>query len=210
MLNTEKVSSWKGSRTRIVFYEFGTGNFATEINWLFEIAWFGFSPNRKQFIAGSKYGCVSIWAIGERLQSVMTMSPDLWSSFPIYIKNEYMKEIELENDDKMYRVPLKENLEYVKEEYPAYVPIDHQFDVAPHNKPINREKNIQISPRQPLRTTQSDHHKLMKEREIQYAHGVNETSPNRYESPKHKQFEERKEKIIYPRKTIDISEKTKR
>ena len=208
MLNTEKISSCKGSRTRIVFYEFGTGNFATEINCLFEISWFGFSPNRKQFIAGSKYGWVSIWAIGERLQSVMSMSPDLWSSFPIYIKNEYMKEIELENYDKIQRVPLKENLEYVKEEYPAYIPVDRQFDADTHQQRLaNKEKYIQMSPRQQMRTTQSDHQKLLREREAQYTRNNNETSPIRYESPIQRQAEERKDKIMYPRKIIDVAER---
>lgn len=56
MLKTEKYTSLRGSRTRILFYEVGTGNLASEISSLFEISSFSFSPNGRFFVAGSKHG----------------------------------------------------------------------------------------------------------------------------------------------------------
>lgn len=55
----------EGSRTRIIFYELGTGLIAAEINSLFDISTFSFCPNGKLFVAASKSGCVSIWAISD-------------------------------------------------------------------------------------------------------------------------------------------------
>ena len=56
MLKTEQYNSFRGSRTRILFYEIGTGNLASEISSLFELSSFSFSPNGKFFVAGSKSG----------------------------------------------------------------------------------------------------------------------------------------------------------
>ena len=71
-LNTRKKwtikgdrSVLEGTRTWIIIYEIGTGLVAAEISSLFDISTFSFCPNGKLFVAASKRGCVSIWAISD-------------------------------------------------------------------------------------------------------------------------------------------------
>lgn len=55
----------EGSWTRIIIYELGTGLISSEISSLFDISTFSFCPNGKLFVAASKNGCVSIWAMSD-------------------------------------------------------------------------------------------------------------------------------------------------
>lgn len=59
----------EGTRTRIIFYELGTGNMAAEISSLFDVGCFSFSPNGRYFVAGSQAGSVCIWALAEDIAS---------------------------------------------------------------------------------------------------------------------------------------------
>lgn len=97
MFKTDKFNITTGSRTRILIYEIGTGNLASEISSLFEISSFSFSPDARFLVAGSTSGCVSIWAVGEKLQNIMSMPPDIWLNYPLYIRNEYTEQIEEAN-----------------------------------------------------------------------------------------------------------------
>lgn len=163
MLKSEKYSEIR-SRTRVLFYEVGTGSLASEISCLFEISSFNFSPNGKFFVAGSKHGCVSIWAIGERLQSIMSLSPSIWASYPLYIKNEYMQEIE-EANEQMTRAKINRNIDASQ-----YVIPDHKYnkkETAPLYKPKNQHPGF--SPRHHhVSSVATDHQKLLKEREKKF------------------------------------------
>lgn len=95
----KQIQDQSTSRTRVVFYELGTGLLATEISCLFDISAFSFSPNGKFFVVGSKTGTVSIWAIGETLSNniqkiltAMEVKPDFWSAYPLYVKNSYTQD----------------------------------------------------------------------------------------------------------------------
>ena len=102
----------KGTRTRILFYELGTGLLAGEISCLFDVCSFSFSPNGQYFVAGSMGGSVSIWSLSQdmignisRVLNQMDLKPDFWSAYPIFIKNDFIEEreqavphIELEPD----------------------------------------------------------------------------------------------------------------
>ena len=88
---------FEGTRTWIVIYELGTGLVAAEIGSLFDISTFSFAPNGWFFVAGSKGGCVSIWAMSDdivsniqRVMSQMDVNSDFWSAYPIFIKNSYI------------------------------------------------------------------------------------------------------------------------
>ena len=89
-----------GSRTRVIFYELCTGAMAAEISCLFDISAFSFSPNGKFFVAGSKGGCVSIWAVADdlvgniaRVLAQLEMNPSFWTAYPIFIKNQYIDDL---------------------------------------------------------------------------------------------------------------------
>ena len=90
-----------GSRTRVIFYELCTGVMSAEISCLFDISAFAFSPNGKFFVAGSRGGCVSIWAVADhlvgnisRVLAQLEMNPNFWSAYPIFIKNQYVEDLQ--------------------------------------------------------------------------------------------------------------------
>lgn len=100
MRNVLEEEGTRPKLTRIVFYEIGTGMQAAEISSLFSVRVFSFSPNGKFFVAGSETGCVSIWALTEnmngniaRVLAQIEIKPDFWSAYPIFIKNEYIEEL---------------------------------------------------------------------------------------------------------------------
>ncbi|CAI2364164.1 unnamed protein product [Moneuplotes crassus] len=168
MLKTEEYNSFRGSRTRILFYEVGTGHLASEISCLFEISSFTFSPNGKFFVAGSLHGCVSIWAIGERLQSTMAMTPDIWSSYPLYIKNEYIHEIEEANEEirinnlnkHMNKQPIQTVVHHVQEPRRFERGFDH-----PHPRAVHRTQAPHATEHGGIG---NDHQKLLREREMKF------------------------------------------
>lgn len=181
MLKTEKYNSMRGSRTRVLFYEVGTGNLASEISSLFEISTFSFSPNGRFFVAGSKTGCVSIWAIGERLQSTMTLSPEMWASYPLYIKNEYMHEIEEANEIMIRNNPIKASLAKAQQEQPTYTMPDHRYGRAePGPKVRARNQHFEAANNHESQSIMSDHQRLLKEREQKFLRNRPQSSERKY------------------------------
>jgi hypothetical protein len=176
MLKAEKYTSLKGSRTRVLFYEIGTGLLASEISSLFTISSFSFSPNGKFFVAGSKSGCVSIWAIGDNLFGNITnflktieVQRDIWSSYPLYIKNEYIDEIDEINENNVY-FPLKDNLQKAKVIYSSDYPHEHQhkFERLREHETRKRKPAYGSPAIAEHYSHLSDHEKLLKQREKKF------------------------------------------
>jgi len=79
-------------RTTLLLYEVGTGNIAAEIRSIFEVSKTAFSADGRCLAAGSKRGCVAVWAIGEHLfdnmKGVLEQAKgnrDFWANYPIFI-----------------------------------------------------------------------------------------------------------------------------
>ena len=78
-------------RRRLLLYEMGTGDFATEITCLFCISTFAFSYDGRHLSIASESGVVSVWAVGANLREnimqvldAMSLKQEFWVNYPIY------------------------------------------------------------------------------------------------------------------------------
>jgi hypothetical protein len=112
----------------------------------------------------------------------MSLSPDIWCSYPLYIRNEYSQEIEETNQIITQTNPIKAHLAKSQLEQPTLnIPEQHygRVDLAPKYKGKNHHFNG--SPRQEAQTIASDHQRLLKEREQRFLRNRHTGSERKFE-----------------------------
>lgn len=95
----------------------------------------------------------------------MALTPEIWSYYPLYIRNEYIHEIEEANDAMIRNNPL--NKGYV--DHTQHMMPDYHYGRA-EGKPLfqTRNQHFQTAPNREHASVGTDHQRLLKDRERRF------------------------------------------